>query len=95
METINGLGVALALGAGLGGVYFGSMWVTVWMLPKMPFAGIVSLLSYLARLLLAGAFFGILAQRRGVRDTAAACAGFLILRMIILVVTARGRPALP
>ena len=78
------LAIALLLGGALGWVYFHVLWAAAQQLSRRPHASIRFVLSLLARLALALAGFTYVVRWGGWPALAAALAGFLIARTVLV-----------
>jgi len=83
------LAIALGLGAGLGGLYFGGLWLTVQKLPDTPHPGRWWLASLMLRLmLLLAGFYSLLSWQSDpvMRSVmiAAALVGLLLVRTVLI-----------
>lgn len=71
-------------GALLGAVYFGGLWLTVRRLSRMGRPAPWLVASYLGRLVVAGAGFGLLIALGGLPAVASALVGFLAVRFSVI-----------
>jgi F1F0 ATPase subunit 2 len=93
---MNWIGILLALlGGGLLGVfYFGSLWLTVRSLPQTRHPALITMGSFLGRMLvtLAGFYF-IMGGR--VENLLVCLVGFLLARQVVFKFVVQGRAAFP
>lgn len=83
LTEVLGLIVALAVGVGLGFVYFGGLWVTVRHLPKTRRLTLLTLGSFFGRTALTLIGFAVVSGGRWER-LIACLAGFILMRTFLL-----------
>ena len=76
--------VGTLAGALLGGLYFGGLWLTIRRMDEARRPALRVGISYLARLALAAAAFGLLAARGGFPAVASALVAFLAVRYLLV-----------
>jgi F1F0 ATPase subunit 2 len=76
------LGLAVLAGAGIGAVYFGTLWLVVRRLPRVAWPGVWLGVTAILRLLLALGLFALLVGGRWER-LLAALAGFVAARLVL------------
>ena len=84
MNLLLILGIALLLGGALGWIYFQVLWAATRQLSRRPHPGAWFVLSLLARLALVLAGFTLVVRWGGWPALAAALAGFLIARTVLV-----------
>jgi F1F0 ATPase subunit 2 len=83
MSEFVPLGLALAGGMMLGGVFFGGLWWTIRQLPKSRHPGLLILVSFISRSLIVLAGLYLLAQGH-LMAIAAAMLGFILIRILMV-----------
>lgn len=81
-DTLLEIALGLVVGAALGLVFFGGLWLTLRRLPETAHAGLWVLLSYFGRVGLAVLGFGLL-LRRGLLTLAVGLAAFFAVRAVL------------